>query len=139
MDSGLVRHQRIHLLNPSTNYIRTENCKFCKLDKRVNYRNRYRTTPRSFSILDYNVIEFHNPLEYVDYYTPIEIISSLKLINNNSTLELNMDIDFCSICQDTIETSCIIRKINCGHKFHHLCCDKWLETKQMCPTCRYEL
>lgn len=162
MTTDLAIHQRIHLLNPSTNYIRTENCKFCKLDKRVNYRNRYRTTPRSFSTLDYyDVIEFSRPYEYIDYNRtidnrpidnrpidynrpieydrPIELLTPLKLINNTTLLELSKELDFCSICQDTIETNSIIRKIKCGHIFHHLCCDKWLENNKKCPTCRFNI
>ena len=38
MSSALVEHQRIHLNNTHINYIRTENCAYCKYEKRKGYR-----------------------------------------------------------------------------------------------------
>ena len=31
----------------------------------------------------------------------------------------------------------IVRKLSCGHQFHQKCVDKWFETKDNCPLCRY--
>ena len=49
MPSTLAEHQRIHLNNPHINYIRTDNCAYCKYEKRKGYRNRYPNRHRSFS------------------------------------------------------------------------------------------
>ena len=139
MVSELVRHQTVHLLNPGTNYIRLENCKYCKLEKRMNYRNRYRTTPR------YYVEQFYNPELYYDttYFhqeqPDDEKKTTLAEINNSTCLEINKKEEFCLICHDSIPKNSIVRKIKCGHVFHHICCDKWLETKNTCPTCRHKL
>ena len=71
MPSTLVTHQRIHLNNPNINYIRTENCAYCKYEKRKSYRTRYRTRYTSVPSLDYySVIEFshrYNPYNYTYY------------------------------------------------------------------------
>ena len=29
--------------------------------------------------------------------------------------------------------------MNCGHRFHQECADKWLETNAKCPLCRYQI
>ncbi len=144
MCSDLVRHQNVHLLNPNINYIRTENCKYCKLEKRMNYRNRYRNNPR---YLNENYELFYNPELYAydsTFYNTEqpesrEKSTTLKMINRSTCLELSKKDEFCSICQDTIPKNSIIRKIKCGHVFHHYCCDTWLETQDNCPTCRFKL
>ena len=141
MGSSLERHQNIHLNNPDVNYIRLENCEYCKYEKRKNYRNRYRTNTV------YNIPPImtrqYNPYEYTYYnipeYQPPETCISLKKVNESSKLELNPDDSFCPICQDKIKKWDIVRKLSCGHKFHQKCCDKWLETNAACPMCRQEL
>ena len=37
MVSDMVRHQTIHLSNPDINYVRLENCKYCKTARMRNY------------------------------------------------------------------------------------------------------
>lgn len=37
MEPDLKRHLEIHLSNPQVNYIQHENCKFCKLDRRLQF------------------------------------------------------------------------------------------------------
>ena len=69
----------------------------------------------------------------------VEKSTTLKLINRSTNIELSKNEDFCSICQDNIPKNSIVRKIKCGHVFHHSCCDKWLETKDSCPECRFKL
>jgi hypothetical protein len=143
MCSDLVKHQSIHLRNPDINYIRLENCKYCKLEKRMNYRNRYRVNPRSnFNDFDFNIIREYSPYRYFNVspiFEDVKVNTSLSCINKSTILELSKEEDFCSICQDTIKKGSIIRKINCSHFFHAECCDKWLETNKKCPTCRYNL
>ena len=109
----------------------------------------YRTRTRYTSVppLDYyNVIEFnhrYNPYNYTYYHIPeeepIEVSTTLKKINDTTKLELNSEECFCAVCQDKIKKWDIVRKLGCEHKFHQKCCDKWLETKAMCPMCRQKL
>lgn len=41
----------------------------------------------------------------------------------------------CGICLEPIEEDKLF-KLNCGHKFHHDCIDKWTQEKISCPYCR---
>ena len=143
MCHDLVRHQTVHLRNPHINYIREENCKYCKLEKRINYRNRYRSNP-SHTYYEYEA--YYNPELYQYDYTYYNteqpernVSTTLKTINKSTTLEINNDDIFCPICQDSIPKKTIVRKFKCGHVFHQNCCDKWLETKDSCPVCRFKL
>ena len=142
MPSTLVEHQRIHLNNPNINYIRTDNCAYCKYEKRKGYRNRYPNRHRSFSF-SVNSVQEYNPYNYTFYHIPVEEpdtkSTTLKKINDTTKLELNSEECFCAICQDKIKKWDIVRKLGCQHKFHQKCCDKWLETKEICPMCRQEL
>jgi len=42
----------------------------------------------------------------------------------------------CTICISDCESGEILRKLNCGHKFHRDCIDTWLETNITCPVCK---
>ena len=54
MNSSLIRHQTLHLNNPDVNYIRLENCEYCKYERRKSYRNRYRSNPTVVPVGQYN-------------------------------------------------------------------------------------
>ena len=156
MVSDWVTHQTIHLSNPNINYVKLENCKFCKLERIKKFDSQTRVINRQINsqiinidnelididadeaLINYNDITlqyFDNPIfeENVYIFTPLE------KINKSSTLLLNQKINFCSICQDSINKNSICRKITCGHIFHYECIDKWLETNRKCPTCRFEI
>ena len=45
----------------------------------------------------------------------------------------------CSICLKSFIFNDIIRELDCNHKFHILCIDKWFEKNISCPNCRYNL
>ena len=147
MPTSLEVHQSVHLQNPHINYVRLENCEYCKFERRVNYRNRYRAnTSNTRNTINYNFISNlneYNPFNYTFYNMldeqNVETPTCLRVVNRSSKIEKATDEGFCSICQDKIEKGQIIRKINCGHQFHWECCDKWLETKNKCPTCRFEI
>lgn len=48
--------------------------------------------------------------------------------------------DNCAICQDLIEETQQLRRINhCGHLFHKQCIDTWFATNVHCPTCRHDI
>ena len=147
MNSELVRHQTVHLNNPSVNYIRLENCEYCKYERRKSYRNRYRSNPTvipvNINVREYNPYNYIQNYNYTFYnvptYEPPEQQTTLKKINDCTTLEINPKDTFCSICQDTIDKSTIVRTLSCGHKFHQKCGDKWLENNSNCPVCRNKL
>ena len=43
----------------------------------------------------------------------------------------------CAVCQDSIVSNNIVRKLNgCGHVFHVGCIDTWFQRSSQCPTCR---
>jgi len=48
--------------------------------------------------------------------------------------------DNCAICQDLMEETQQLRRINhCGHSFHKQCIDTWFGTNVHCPTCRHDI
>jgi len=45
----------------------------------------------------------------------------------------------CLICQEEYCTEENLRRLPCGHCFHHNCVDQWLLSKDFCPYCRTSL
>ena len=214
MEPDLKRHLEVHLVNPQVNYIQHENCKYCKLDRRlqfskplqfprnyrrpqiisnynlessyfyhlssnynnsansiasnlntfrpvnpvpppdnsvINYNNRNRNMNRSLTRIisnptNYNlpnivrrnqvpIFEFYN----LDEYEPPDL--SVRDLNHNTSISIylrgNKTPERCSICYEYIRSFEIVRKLNCGHQFHQKCVDRWFETKDNCPLCRY--
>ena len=43
----------------------------------------------------------------------------------------------CPVCYEQLDTS--DTPVTCGHIFHKLCIDKWLEHYSTCPYCRHQL
>ena len=143
MVSDMVRHQTIHLSNPDINYVRLENCKYCKVARMRNYETHRRngTIPPRINVINYFTrydTIYYNPM-FNQEYEDVEVDTTLKRLNSSSNLQISKDIDFCSICQDTIDKDVIVRKMICGHKFHQECVDKWLENNANCPICRKNL
>ena len=142
MVSDMVRHQTIHLSNPDINYVRLENCKYCKMARMRNYdrHRRNNSIPQTINAIDYYGYDlvYFNPL-FDPEYEDVELDTSLKRINSCTNLKISKKETFCAICQDSIKKDVIVREINCGHTFHQECADKWLETNKLCPVCRYEI
>lgn len=44
----------------------------------------------------------------------------------------------CSICLASVQLHEVLRLLTCGHYFHKLCIDQWLEKHNNCPQCRRE-
>ena len=42
----------------------------------------------------------------------------------------------CMICQENYHLNDTLRKLRCGHCFHHGCVDPWLLQSDLCPVCR---
>ena len=83
-DSKLRQHQRIHLNNPHINYIQTENCIYCKLDRRESFGNCF-SSPRTVS---------NNNKTNIDYKNIKRIPS--EIFNNNTEIIRSMN-NFSSI------------------------------------------
>ena len=43
----------------------------------------------------------------------------------------------CIICINEIKKGAKSLMIACGHMFHYECVEKWLQSEDKCPTCRY--
>ncbi len=199
MEPNLKRHLQVHLSNPHINYIQCEDCKYCKLDRRLQYGKRLqfpRTFRRPQVISNYNLESsyfyhltdnsFHNnhsnynnavrpsnPVPHtinrsvtrtlsqprninlpritnrnqvpifefynLEDYEPPDL--SVRDLNANTSISIylrgNNTPERCSICYDNLRSFQIVRELNCGHKFHQKCVDKWFENKDTCPLCRY--
>jgi hypothetical protein len=63
-------------------------------------------------------------------------------INNATSIytAANSEIEVCAICQDNIEQSQEVRRINhCNHNFHKDCIDVWFRSNVRCPICRFDI
>ena len=71
------------------------------------------------------------------------IIENLpKLIIDKEYLEKNKNNEIeknCSICKDEFELNQFTTKLPCSHLYHNECILPWLNERNSCPTCRYEL
>ena len=59
-------------------------------------------------------------------------------------IELNKEKEnLCCICLEKIhdiDTNSVTLLLNCKHKFHNICIDKWLQYKKYtCPYCRNKI
>ncbi|CAN7074897.1 unnamed protein product [Brassica oleracea var. botrytis] len=45
----------------------------------------------------------------------------------------------CAVCKDAMVTGEIGKKLPCGHCYHDSCILPWLETRNSCPVCRFQL
>ncbi|KAK2169853.1 hypothetical protein LSH36_6g02054 [Paralvinella palmiformis] len=63
-----------------------------------------------------------------------QIVQSLPSVIVTSEMEGK-----CAICLGPYEEGDRLRKMPCGHTFHHACIIPWLERTNTCPFCRQEL
>ena len=42
----------------------------------------------------------------------------------------------CTICLEEFQHQDKLHKLQCGHRFHPACIQRWLPTHPTCPTCR---
>merc|ERR1719436_1437851 len=45
-------------------------------------------------------------------------------------------IEECSVCFEEMGGSCPLRRLSCGHGFHHACIQRWLQRNATCPLCK---
>lgn len=77
-DIKFREHQRIHLNNPHINYIHTENCIYCKLDRREAFGNCF-SSPRTLSNKNQTNIDYRNIKRI-----PREVFNNTNNIISNS-------------------------------------------------------
>ena len=80
-------------------------------------------------------------IEDFEELTDVEVKTLFETVNKESELEVYYGFkrEHCTICCDNINYSQIVRKLKCGHIFHHKCIDEWLENNTKCPVCRFNL
>lgn len=89
-----------------------------------------------------NYLMQNDPNKYGNPPTSKEVISKLKdrKMSGEELLELKKtnSID-CSVCKDEFDENSDLLNLPCGHYFHGDCLKPWLEQRNSCPTCRFEL
>ena len=69
----------------------------------------------------------------------IQINYQVYEYNDNDSPNKELD-EICCICLDNLYiTDISIAVLDCNHEFHKKCLEKWLEIKQICPLCIYEI
>ena len=92
-----------------------------------------------------NIIQYlmaNDPNKYGNPPTAKETLEKLqnKNINKEDLLYLKKtNSSDCSVCKDEFDLESQLVKLPCNHYFHGECLKPWLQQRNSCPTCRYEL
>ena len=63
---------------------------------------------------------------------------STSLSNSlSSALPPSTENEDCAICMAPLEDNAV--PLECGHRFHHACISRWLQSSTTCPVCRSEV
>lgn len=84
----------------------------------------------------------NDPNKYGNPPTAKETLEKLqnKNINKEDLLYLKKtNSSDCSVCKDEFDLESQLVKLPCNHYFHGECLKPWLQQRNSCPTCRYEL
>jgi hypothetical protein len=76
------------------------------------------------------------------FLQPVVVRPTPEQIAQNTTVgNLVSDTEHaCAVCQDTLMPEQEGRKLNaCGHWFHKMCIDTWLQGNVNCPVCRHDI
>ncbi|KAG2334496.1 hypothetical protein Bca52824_005676 [Brassica carinata] len=67
--------------------------------------------------------------------------TSESVIKNLPVVQIDVENDDCAVCKDEmgIGSEAVVLLLPCNHKYHGECIVPWLETRNTCPVCRYEL
>ena len=66
-------------------------------------------------------------------YTRFRRKRAAKTLQRTFRKALNQGI--CAICVGSIFNTTNMKTLNCGHKFHKNCIDRWFKVNNICPTC----
>ena len=68
--------------------------------------------------------------------TPEVIATATERIQGSALTENTI----CTVCQDSILNSDIVRRIRaCNHSYHLICIDQWFRRSVFCPSCRHDV
>jgi len=73
-------------------------------------------------------------------FTDVPVVPTNEQVDAATTLTTSQVAEPCAICQDAMDPSQSIRRINhCQHAFHRSCIDTWFESGVTCPICRVDI
>lgn len=77
----------------------------------------------------------------IDDLQPVVVRPTQNQIENGSSIvELTSSHNICAICQENMQPSQTIRRLNqCRHMFHHTCIMNSFNTSPRCPNCRNDI
>ncbi|CAK7349157.1 unnamed protein product [Dovyalis caffra] len=80
-------------------------------------------------------IHFSPPDNYIE-----EFRSRMPAIRFNTVCSCKLPEHDCSVCLNQFEPESEINRLSCGHLFHKVCLEKWLDYwNYTCPLCRTSL
>ncbi|XP_038890920.1 E3 ubiquitin ligase BIG BROTHER-related [Benincasa hispida] len=66
-------------------------------------------------------------------------VENLPLVELKTENKLTEEVVVCAVCKDKFSMEEKVRKLPCGHYYHDDCILPWLNIRNTCPVCRYEL
>jgi Ring finger domain len=73
-------------------------------------------------------------------FTDVPVVPTNQQVDAATTLGMGGSTEPCAICQDAVEPTQPVRRINrCQHAFHRSCIDTWFESGVTCPICRVDI
>jgi len=73
-------------------------------------------------------------------FTDVPVVPTNQQVDTATTLGTGGSTEPCAICQEAMELSQPVRRINrCHHAFHRSCIDTWFESGVTCPICRVDI
>lgn len=107
----------------------------CELEKTY---NNIELRIKEFKLSNNDIVQINKELkmrEFMDYVYDDKINIEFLLPEINKTLRKLDEIGItCNICFDNADTD--TRKLNCGHIYHKMCIQLWLNSHNTCPMCR---
>ncbi|XP_030477681.2 uncharacterized protein LOC115694731 [Cannabis sativa] len=71
--------------------------------------------------------------------TELSFTNSLPRVIINEEHEKQLDGVACAICKDMLPIGAEVNQLPCKHLYHPSCILPWLQSRNSCPLCRYEL
>ncbi|KAI3682798.1 hypothetical protein L1987_83050 [Smallanthus sonchifolius] len=98
---------------------------------------------RLFGILEDQVLETSLYGDYVDVETHGSRLGAPPaagwFVKNLERVVVDETGSVCVICKDNVGVGGVVNQLPCGHVYHHSCIVPWLNARNTCPLCRYEL
>ena len=63
-----------------------------------------------------------------------EIIKNIPIIR--VSIQSKSQCSTCTICQEELKLSELVKLLSCGHSYHERCLSPWLSVRNTCPVCR---